>query len=274
VSAANAARPAGRERADRLLVSQGLAPSREKAQALILAGDVSANGQLVRSAGELLTIDTALSVAAPPPYVSRGGLKLEAALNAFAVSPAGLVCTDVGASTGGFTDCLLKRGAARVYAIDVGYGQLDPAIRNDPRVVVLDRTNARNLTDLPERIALVTIDVSFISLTKVLPAVRGWLDDDGQALALVKPQFEAGPKLVGKGGVVRDPAVRAATIVTVGEEAGRLGFRIAGVCPSPIAGPAGNREFFLWLATSAGPAIADLSAAARVATDEGMATIA
>ncbi|MFN8534912.1 MAG: TlyA family RNA methyltransferase [Dehalococcoidia bacterium] len=271
----SARKRAGRERVDRLLVERGLAPSREKAQALILAGAVTADGEKVRTSGDLIGLEASLAIAAPPPYVSRGGLKLEGALAAFLVEPAGRICADVGASTGGFTDLLLQRGAARVYAIDVGYGQLDAAVRADPRVHVLDRTNARHLDALPEPVSLVTIDVSFISLTKILPAVRRWLTPDGEIVALVKPQFEAGPRQVGKGGVVRDNAVRAATIVEVGEAAAEIGLRVRGVCASPIAGPAGNREFFLWIANAPDvPSLADLPAAARRAADDAGATIA
>jgi 23S rRNA (cytidine1920-2'-O)/16S rRNA (cytidine1409-2'-O)-methyltransferase len=275
MSAAAARKRAGRERIDRLLVARGLAPTREKAQALILAGDVAANGAVVRTAGTLLPLDAELSVAAPPPYVSRGGLKLAGALAAFPIDPSGRVCADVGASTGGFTDLLLQRGAQRVYAIDVGYGQLDPGLRADPRVVVLDRTNARYLRSLPEPVSLVTVDVSFISLAKILPALRGWLTAEGEVIALVKPQFEVGASQVGKGGVVRDAGVRARAVVTVAEAARALDLRVRGVCPSPIAGPAGNREIFLWLAASPdAPAVHDLVSAARQAAEEDKAVTA
>ncbi|GIW09111.1 MAG: TlyA family rRNA (cytidine-2'-O)-methyltransferase [Dehalococcoidia bacterium] len=257
-----------RERLDRLLVARGLAASREQAQALILAGEVLVGGQVVRSASERVAYDAPLAVAAPPPYVSRGGQKLAGALAVFPVDPAGQVCADVGASTGGFTDLLLQRGAARVYAIDVGYGQLAPVLRQHPRVVVMERTNARTLARLPEPVALVTIDVSFISLSKILPAVRGWLAPGGQVLALVKPQFEAGPRLVGKGGVVRDPAVRVATVLQVAAGAEQLGLHVRGVTPSPLAGPAGNREYFLWLSSdAAAPALAELERAVTAAVE-------
>lgn len=266
---------ARRERVDRLLVARGLAPSREKAQALILAGDVEANGEVVRSAGTLVSLDADLTVAAPPPYVSRGGQKLAGALAAFPLDLAGRVCADVGASTGGFTDLLLQRGAARVYAIDVGYGQLAPSLRADPRVVVLERTNARYLTALPEPVSLITIDVSFISLTNILPAAQQWLAPPGDIVALVKPQFEVGPRQVGKGGVVRDAAVRAQAVMMVAEAARALGLRARGVCPSPLAGPAGNRELFLWLSQDVdAPELADLGEAARRAATRDEAVVA
>jgi len=275
MSSAAARNPAGRERVDRLLVARGLAPTREKAQALILAGEVSANGAIVRTAGTLLPLDAELSVATPAPYVSRGGLKLAGALAAFPIDPAGRVCADVGASTGGFTDLLLQRGASRVYAIDVGYGQLDPALRADPRVVVLDRTNARYLRSLPEQVSLVTVDVSFISLAKILPAIRGWLAEDGEVIALVKPQFEVGAGQVGRGGVVRDLGARAGAVGTVAETARALGFRVRGICPSPVAGPAGNREVFLWLAARPdAPDLGDLPSAARQAVEQERAVTA
>lgn len=267
--------PARRERVDRLLVFRGLAPSREKAQAWILAGDVAANGEVVRSAGTLVPLDADLVVAPRPPYVSRGGQKLAGALAAFPLDLGGRVCADVGASTGGFTDLLLQRGAARVYAIDVGYGQLAPALRADPRVVVFERTNARYLSALPEPVSLITIDVSFISLTKILPAARNWLTPQGDVVALVKPQFEVGARQVGKGGVVRDAAVRAQAVVIVGEAARALGLRLRGVCPSPLAGPAGNRELFLWLtADPDAPALDDLHAAALRAAARNEASVA
>ncbi|MCS6802594.1 MAG: TlyA family RNA methyltransferase [Chloroflexota bacterium] len=263
-----------RERVDRLLVARGLAPTREKAQALILAGEVVADGAVVTSAGTLLPRDAQLTVVAPPPYVSRGGQKLAGALAAFPIDPAGRVCADVGASTGGFTDVLLQRGAAKVYAIDVGYGQLAPTLRADPRVVVLERTNARALHALPEPVSLVTIDVSFISLTKILPAVRHWLAPTADIIALVKPQFEVGPRQVGKGGVVRDPQARAGAVVAVAEAARSLGLRVRGVCPSPLPGPAGNRELFLWLATPEAPELPAVPEAARRAAEREEAVIA
>ncbi len=230
-------------RLDRLLVERGLAESRERAQALILAGSVRVAGRPAHQAGTVYPADAPIEVAAPLPYVSRGGLKLAHALDAFGVAVAGLVCADLGASTGGFTDVLLQRGAAQVYAVDVGYGQLDYRLRTDARVVVLDRTNARYLESLPQPIDLVVIDVSFISLKLILPAARRVLGPAGQVIALVKPQFEAGRREVGKGGVVRDPAVHAAVLRQVAEAASGLGFVLRGLARSPITGPAGNVEF-------------------------------
>jgi 23S rRNA (cytidine1920-2'-O)/16S rRNA (cytidine1409-2'-O)-methyltransferase len=187
-------------------------------------------------------------VAGQPPYASRGGLKLAAALDAFTIDTQGCIAADVGASPGGFTDCLLQRGAAKVYAIDVGYGQLAWALRKDPRVVVLDRTNARYLQRLPEPVDLVTVDVSFISLRLVLPAALGWLRSGGQIVALVKPQFEAGRGRLGKGGVVRNPAVHRAVLVEITDWAAGQGLGLQGVIRSPITGPAGNVEFLAWWA--------------------------
>ncbi|MCM2334635.1 MAG: TlyA family RNA methyltransferase [Anaeromyxobacteraceae bacterium] len=243
---------APRQRIDLLLVELGLAESRAKAQALVMAGAVVAGEARVDKPGQL--VDPALPVrlkegAAPSRYVSRGALKLEKALEAFGVSPAGLACADLGASTGGFTDLLLQRGAARVYAVDVGYGQLHPKVRNDPRVVVRERENARALTaaGLGERVDLVTGDLSFISLKLILPAVREILKPGGQALLLVKPQFEVGKGEVGKGGVVREDSKRRAALDGVAGFAAGLGFEVLGHAESPIEGPAGNREWLLWL---------------------------
>lgn len=243
---------APRQRIDLLLVERGLAESRAKAQALVMAGAVVAGEARVDKPGQL--VDPALPIrlkegAAPQRYVSRGALKLEKALEAFQVSPAGLTCADLGASTGGFTDLLLQRGAARVFAVDVGYGQLHPKVRNDPRVVVRERENARALTAeaLGARVDLVTGDLSFISLKLILPAVKAILRPGGQALLLVKPQFEVGKGEVGKGGVVRDDQKRRAALDGVAAAAAGLGFEVMGHAESPIEGPAGNREWLLWL---------------------------
>lgn len=243
---------APRQRIDLLLVELGLAESRAKAQALVMAGAVVAGEARVDKPGQL--VDPALPIrlkegAAPQRYVSRGALKLEKALDAFQVDPAGLTCADLGASTGGFTDLLLQRGAARVHAVDVGYGQLHPRIRNDPRVVVRERENARALTaaTLGEQVDLVTGDLSFISLRLVLPAVKAILRPGGLALLLVKPQFEVGKGEVGKGGVVRDDAKRRAVLEAVADAARALGFAVLGHAESPIEGPAGNREWLLGL---------------------------
>ncbi|MDI3341501.1 MAG: TlyA family RNA methyltransferase [Sphaerobacter sp.] len=243
---------AKRVRADELLVARGLAENRSRARALIMAGAVRSGDRLIDKPGLTLPPDAPLTVQERPRFVSRGGEKLEAALQRFAIDVAGRVCADFGASTGGFTDVLLQRGAARVYAIDVGYGQLDYRLRQDPRVVVLDRTNVRYLESLPEPIDLVTIDVSFISLALVLPAALRVLKPDGECVALVKPQFEAGRDKVGKGGVVRDPRVHREVLRRVLAEAAALGFRVRGLMPSPIRGPAGNVEFLVWLSRAAG----------------------
>ncbi len=244
------ARRAERARLDRLLVERGLARSRERAAALVLAGRVLVDGARVSKAGTLVPGDADLAVSGPDhPYVGRGGVKLEGALDSLRLDPAGRVALDVGASTGGFTDCLLRRGAVRVYALDVGSGQLDWSLRNDPRVVTLEGRNARYLkeTDLPERVDLVTVDVSFISLRLVLPAIPPILRPDADVLALVKPQFEVGRGEVGHGGVVRDPRKHRAALASVAAAAAGCGFGLRGACASPITGAEGNREFFLHL---------------------------
>ena len=239
-----------RVRADLLLVERALAPSREKARALIGAGVVFAAGQRVDKAGDLVPKEIALEVRGNPiPFVSRGGVKLEGAIAALGVEVRGAVCADFGASTGGFTDCLLQRGAARVHAIDVGYGQLHEKLRRDPRVVVRERTNARHLdaASLGGPIDLVVIDASFIGLGKLLPAAAAVLGPSGTILAMVKPQFEVGPKGLDKG-VVRDPALRQRAIEAVAEEARGLGLSERGRVDSSLPGPDGNLEAFLWLA--------------------------
>lgn len=233
-----------KKRLDLLLVEKGLAESREKAQALILAGKVSVEGEIISKPGTLIRSDASIELKEGIPYVSRGGLKLEFALKAFGIDPTGKVAIDVGASTGGFTDCLLQHGAARVYAVDVGYGQLAWKLRHDPRVVVLERTNIRYLESLPEPVDLATIDVSFISLKLVLPSVLRLMKPKAEILALVKPQFEAGREKVGKGGVVRDPQVHREVLETLVEYAHSLGLHTLGLATSPFLGPAGNVEFF------------------------------
>jgi 23S rRNA (cytidine1920-2'-O)/16S rRNA (cytidine1409-2'-O)-methyltransferase len=234
-----------KERADKLLAGRGLAPSREKAQALIMAGLVTAAGRPVAKPGELVDAGAALEIAKPLPFVSRGGLKLEEALDRFGIDVRGIVGLDIGASTGGFVDCLLKRGATRVYAVDVNTMQLDWGLAKDPRVVQIER-NARELApeDVPEPPGIVTMDVSFISVLKILPALRripgGWT-----LVALVKPQFEAGPKDVGKKGVVRDPAVHAEVLARIAAGARALGFGPAGLVRCSTRGQKGNVEFFV-----------------------------
>ena len=238
---------AGKKRADQLLVDVGLAESRSKAQALILAGSVLANEQKVQKPGQLIAPDAPLRLLDQLPYVSRGGLKLEAALRSFEIAVAGKVCIDIGASTGGFTDCLLQNGAARVYAVDVGSSQLDWRLRTDPSVRVLDHTNARFLrpADIPEACHLAVCDVSFISVTLILPVIPPVLTPDGAMVILVKPQFESGREQVGKGGIIRDPAVQAAACNKVQAAVEALGFQTA-IIESPITGAEGNREFLLY----------------------------
>ena len=239
---------AGRARADQLLVERGLAESRTRAQALILAGKVFSGEQRVEKPGQLLPVDRPLEVRGQDhPWVSRGGVKLDHALRHFRLSPAGRVCLDIGASTGGFTHVLLHHGAARVYAVDVGHGQLAWSLRNDPRVVVLERVNARYLepSQLPEPVGALTCDASFIGLATLLPAPLRFCAPGAWAGALIKPQFEAGPKLA-KGGVVRDPAVHRAVCDRIaGWWASLPGWRVLGLEPSPILGPEGNREFLI-----------------------------
>jgi 23S rRNA (cytidine1920-2'-O)/16S rRNA (cytidine1409-2'-O)-methyltransferase len=232
-------------RLDILLIEKGLAPTRHKAQALIMAGKVQVEGQVVTKAGAQIPAEAAVELKSGLPYVSRGGLKLAAALAAFDIDPHQAICADVGASTGGFTDVLLQRGVRRVYAIDVGYGQLAWTLRHDPRVVVMERTNARYLSALPEPVDLVTIDASFISLKLIFPAVVKWLNSPARVIALVKPQFEAGKDQVGKGGVVRDRAVHRHVLETVIAGAGQNDLELLGLIPSPVTGPAGNREFLI-----------------------------
>jgi 23S rRNA (cytidine1920-2'-O)/16S rRNA (cytidine1409-2'-O)-methyltransferase len=236
-----------RRRLDLALVDLGLAQSRNRAQALILAGDVLINGQPARRAGELVGAQDLVELRAKPRFVSRGGEKLAHALAVFAIDSTDRVCADLGASTGGFTDCLLQGGARRVYAVDVGYGQLDARLRSDPRIVVIERTNARYLESLPEPVSIVTIDVSFISLSLIFPAVAKILEDRGDGIALVKPQFEAGRSEVGKGGVVRSSAVHRSVLRSVTAAARSHGFLIAGLTRSPLLGPKGNVEFLAHL---------------------------
>ncbi|AEB11254.1 TlyA family RNA methyltransferase [Marinithermus hydrothermalis] len=235
-----------RKRLDVLLVERGMAASRAKAQALIRAGRVRVAGRIVTKASAKVSLTDPIEVLEPLRYVGRGGYKLEAALEAFGVNPRGWVCADVGASTGGFTDCLLQRGAARVYAIDVGRDQLHPALRADPRVVVMEGVNARYLEALTERVDLVVMDVAFISQTKLLPVVRRWVKDDGALITLVKPQFEAGPGAT-RSGVVRDPAVWRRALRGVVACAEGVGLGALGLIPSPVRGGDGNQEFLLYL---------------------------
>ncbi len=236
-----------KQRLDILVHERGMAPSREKARALIMAGQVIVNGRISDKPGTPVSEDADIVLAAAPRFVSRGGEKLAAALDDFPIDVKGRIAADVGASTGGFTDCLLQAGVARVYAIDVGYGQIALTLREDERVVVMERTNARYVERLPEPVSLVVVDASFISLRLLLPVIRGWLTERADVIALIKPQFEAGRHDVGKGGVVRDHTVHRRVLQDVLEVARTLGFVPAGLILSPLKGPAGNIEFLAWL---------------------------
>ena len=236
-----------KKRIDIMLVEKGLAESRAKAQAMIMAGDVLADGKTVLKAGTLVNKDAEVSVAEPPPFVSRGGLKLDHALEQFGLDVRNAIVADIGASTGGFTDCLLKRGAGRVYSVDVGYGQLDYRLRQDPRVIVMDRVNARNTPDIQEKLDMVVIDVSFISVEKIIPAVAGLLKEEGSIVVLVKPQFEAKRKEVGKGGIIRQSEIHARVLGRFVKWVTDNGYRLKGLVGSPIEGASGNREFLAWL---------------------------
>jgi len=242
-------RTAKKRRLDLLMVERGLAEDRDRAQVLIMAGAVRVDGETVRRHAASVPEDAAIELAARPRFVGRGGEKLAHALDAFALDVAGLICIDVGAATGGFTDCLLQRGASRVYAIDVGYGELDYRLRNDARVTVLERTNIRDLARLPggPKPSLATIDVSFIGLENVLPSVIRLIARGGRIVALVKPQFQARRREVRKGGVVTDPLVHAKVIGRIVAWGAEHGLRFGGLTTSPLRGPAGNKEFFvLW----------------------------
>ncbi len=239
-----------KHRLDLILLEKGLAKSRQRAQALIMAGGVLVNDQPADKPGKLTAPDDRITLRGKDiPFVSRGGLKLEAALNALQLDVAGKICLDVGASTGGFTDCLLKYGAQRVYAVDVGYGQLAWKLRQDPRVEVIERTNIRKMPKdaLPHPVDLATIDVSFISLKIVVPAVIRFINNDAHILALIKPQFEVGKSQVGKGGVVRNPALHTEVIDSLSDFFSNIGLLSESVFPSPLLGPKGNREFFISL---------------------------
>lgn len=239
-----------KQRLDKLMVERGLAPSREKAQALIMAGQVVVGDHAAEKAGQQVTAEVEIRIKGEVmPYVSRGGLKLAQGLEAFGIDPAGRVAIDVGASTGGFTDCLLQRGASRVYAVDVGYGQLAWKLREDPRVVVMEKTNIRHLQ--PESLEplpdLAVIDASFISLNLVLPPTLTLLKRPAEVVALVKPQFEVGKGAVGKGGIVRDPKLHEEVLAGMERLAAELGAELLGICDSPITGADGNREFLMGL---------------------------
>jgi 23S rRNA (cytidine1920-2'-O)/16S rRNA (cytidine1409-2'-O)-methyltransferase len=243
-------------RLDVWLAEQGLAESREKAQALVMAGRVRVDGAPASKPGTQVRPSASIVVDPGPAHVGRGALKLAGALDAFGLDPAGRLAVDVGASTGGFTETLLDRGAARVYAVDVGRGQLHEKLRADPRVVVRERTNARALDSavVPEPCALAVVDVSFISVAKILPALLGILSPGADVVVLVKPQFEVGRREVGRGGIVKDPALHRRALGDVAEKAAAIGYEVRGACASTLAGAEGNREFFLHLVAGGGPA--------------------
>lgn len=236
-----------KQRIDSLMVVRGLVASRAKAQALIMAGEVVVVGKEIIKPGTLVSEEAVINILEPPPFVSRGGIKLAHALDQFGLDVSAKVAADIGASTGGFTDCLLQRGAKRVYAIDVGYGQLDYRLRRDSRVVVMERVNARYPISLPEKVDLATMDLSFISVKKVIPSVAELLKEDGYLLVLIKPQFEAKKSEVGRGGVIKEPEVHAVVLGRFITWVVEHNFRLKGLVESPIRGSSGNREFFVLL---------------------------
>lgn len=245
---------ANKVRIDRLLVERGLVESRERAQALIIAGQVLVNEQKQNKSGALVPEDAAIRILGEQlPYVSRGGLKLESALKEFEVSVAGKTALDVGASTGGFTDCLLQHGCEKVYAVDVGYGQMAWKLRQDPRVVVIERTNIRTIEPslIPGPVAIVVIDASFISLEKVIPSIMQFLGPGSELIALIKPQFEVGRAQVGKGGIVREETARDAAVTRIADFIRSIGLDVKGVIPSPIQGQDGNVEFLIYAVRNA-----------------------
>jgi 23S rRNA (cytidine1920-2'-O)/16S rRNA (cytidine1409-2'-O)-methyltransferase len=255
-------------RLDVLLAERGLAASREAARRMIMAGEVTVDGEVRDKPGMRAAPDARVEVRQMPRFVSRGGEKLAAALAAFPLSAAGQVCADVGASTGGFTDCLLQNDAAKVYAIDVGYGQLDYRLRTDERVVVMERTNARYLETLDEPVSLIVVDASFISLRLLLPVFKAWLAESALGvITLIKPQFEAGKESVGKGGVVKDPAVHRRVLREVLDAALEFGYTVSGLIPSPLKGPAGNIEFLAWLTRGQADSATDLDQMIAEAVD-------
>lgn len=260
-----------KKRLDILVTERGLVESREKAKTLIMAGQVYVDGQKADKPGDTFSEDAAVEVRGKGlPYVSRGGLKLEKAMREFGLQLQGRTCMDIGASTGGFTDCMLQNGAQRVYSVDVGYGQLAWSLRTDPRVVNLERTNARYLTQeqVPEEIGFFSVDVSFISLTLILPAVRPLLAEHGQAVCLIKPQFEAGREKVGKKGVVRDKAVHEEVIEKIRNFALENGFSVLGLTFSPVKGPEGNIEYLIYLERSEAPSQGEQVPSAQQVVEE------
>ncbi len=237
----------GKKRLDALLTERGLADTRSKAQAYIMAGEITVGGRVVTKAGSLVADDAEVQLKEKLRYVSRGGLKLEQAMEGFGIDVSGMVCLDVGASTGGFTDCLLQHGAKKVYALDTGHGQLDYSLRRDDRVAVMEKVNAHFPFELPEKVNLATIDVSFISVTSVIPNVLPHLVPPGDVVILFKPQFEAGRKDVGKGGVVRDPVVHTALLADFATWMNNSKLRLINLAASPILGADGNREFLIYV---------------------------
>jgi 23S rRNA (cytidine1920-2'-O)/16S rRNA (cytidine1409-2'-O)-methyltransferase len=236
-----------KKRLDIVVFERGLAPSRELAQRYIMAGEVSVNGQIQTKVGVKVPDDADIVVKQAAPFVGRGGFKLQTALHTFPISVEGKICADVGASTGGFTDCLLQHGATKVYAIDVCYGQLALKLRNDPRIVNMERTNARYLENLPEHIHLAVMDVSFISIQLLLPVIKNWLLPIGDVISLIKPQFEAGREDVGKGGIVKDHDVHRRVLIEVLTASQHMGYTVRGLVQSEITGTKGNIEFLVWL---------------------------
>ncbi len=241
-----------KKRLDVLVHEHGLAPSREMAQRYIMAGEISVNGEVRTKPGHRVPIDAHITLKESARFVSRGGLKLAGAIEHFNISIAGRICADVGASTGGFTDCLLQNGATTVYAIDTGYGQLAIKLRNNPRVIVMERTNARHLEKLNEPISLAVMDVSFISIRILLPVIHGWLTPQADVISLIKPQFEAGRSDVGKGGIVKDSGVHRRVLGEIVTKVGSMGYGVCGLIQSPITGTKGNIEFLIWLSTQSG----------------------
>jgi len=248
-------------RLDKLVVERGLVATRSKAQGVIMAGEVMVNGERVDKPGTAVPIEADVELKTAMPFVSRGGYKLEGALADFEIDVNGRLCADVGACTGGFTDVLLQNGAAKVIAIDVGYGQLDWNLRQNDRVIVMERTNARYLESLPESVSFVCIDVSFISLKLILPAVQKWLTPEADIVALIKPQFEAGPKQVGKGGIVKDTAVHQAVLLDILGWAVENNLGTQGLIRSPVTGAGGNVEFLVWLKPGKGTVVGDTAVA-------------
>jgi 23S rRNA (cytidine1920-2'-O)/16S rRNA (cytidine1409-2'-O)-methyltransferase len=244
--------PANKDRLDKVLVERGLVPTRAKARGLIMAGEVMVDGVRVDKAGTAVSPTADIQLKTPMPYVGRGGYKLAGALQEFGLEVNGRICADVGACTGGFTDVLLQNGAAKVYAIDVGYGQLDWKLRQDKRVVVMERSNARYIETLPEPVNFVAIDVSFISLKLIFPAVQHWLTADADVVALIKPQFEAGPEQVGKGGIVRETAVHRQVLLDLQNWLEANQWQTIKITRSPLVGTDGNVEFLIWLRSGEG----------------------